>query len=224
MRFRICSSVLACVLAVAIAGQAVAVPIVNLYYNTTTGNLTLQNTTASVVNLLSYQVLTLGDGVIGPAAPGGQGYLTGAAAVVPTPRPSFVTSNTNAAGINGLFSEIYAGNLDSPVLSLAAYSGWSEANPLGPAGSFFSLGNVAAVGMTQPELNSRFITDPEFSPGGVQGAGQFLFFYETSPGNFSTGTLGDVVAVVPEPGSLALAGIGAAALAWFTVRCRRGRY
>lgn len=46
--------------------------------------------------------------------------------------------------------------------------------------------------------------------------------YETSPGNYSTGTLGDVVALVPEPGSLALAGIGAATLAWLVGRRRHG--
>ena len=221
MKVRIRSSVLACVIAIAIAGQAVAVPIVNLYYNATTGNLTLQNTTASTVNLLSYQVLTLGDGVLGPAAPGGQGYLTGAAALFPTPNPSFMTSNTSAAGVNGIYSEIYAGNLGSTALSLAAYPGWSAANPLGPAGSFFSLGNVAAVGMSQSDLAGRFITDPEFSPGGVQGAGQFLFFYETSPGNYSTGTLGDVVAVVPEPSVLVLA---AAALGMGVARAAAARY
>lgn len=216
------SIALACAIAIGMAVQAIAAPIVNVYYNATTGNLTLQNTTASAVNLLSYQVLTIGSGDYGPAAPGGQGYLTGTAAFFPTPNPSFMTSNTSAAGVNGLFSEIYAGNLDSTTLALAAYPGWSVSSPLGPAGSFFSLGNVAAVGMTQADLNNRFITVPDFSPGGIEGAGQFLFMYETSPGNYSTGTLGDVVALVPEPGSLALAGIGAATLAWLFGRRRHG--
>lgn len=222
MRVKICSVALACALASGMAVQAIAVPIVNVYYNSTTGNLTLQNTTASAVGLLSYQVLTIGSGDIGPAAPGGQGYLTGSAAVVPSPAPAVTTSNTEV-GVNGLFSEIYAANFSSSALTLAAYPGWSESSPLGPAGSFFSLGYVAALGMTQADLNNRFITVPDFSPGGVTGAGQFLFFYETSPGNFSTGTLGDVVAVVPEPGSLALAGMGCGLVGWLTMRRRNCR-
>lgn len=215
------SIALACAIAIGMAVQAIAAPIVNVYYNATTGNLTLQNTTASAVNLLSYQVLTIGSGDVGPAAPGGQGYLTGSAALFPSPNPSFMTSNTEL-GVNGPFSEIYAGNVSSTALTLAAYPGWSVSSPLGPAGSFFSLGNVAALGMTQADLNNRFITVPDFSPGGIEGAGQFLFMYETSPGNYSTGTLGDVVALVPEPGSLALAGIGGATLAWLVGRRRHG--
>lgn len=204
MRVTVRSVALACAVFIGMAAPAIAVPIVNVYYNSTTGNLTLQNTTASTVGLLSYQVLTIGSGDIGPAAPGGQGYLTGSAAVVPSPTPAATTSNTEV-GVNGLFSEIYAANFSSSALTLAAYPGWSASSPLGPAGSFFSLGNVAALGMTQADLNNRFVTVPEFSPGGAMGAGQFLFFYETSPGNFSTGTLGDVVAVVPEPSMLVLA-------------------
>jgi hypothetical protein len=215
------SIALACAIAIGMAVQAIAAPIVGVYYNATTGNLTLQNTTASAVNLLSYQVLTIGSGDVGPAAPGGQGYLTGSAALFPSPNPSFMTSNTEF-GVNGPFSEIYAGNVSSTALTLAAYPGWSVSSPLGPAGSFFSLGNVAALGMTQADLNNRFITVPDFSPGGIEGAGQFLFMYETSPGNYSTGTLGDVVALVPEPGSLALAGIGGATLAWLVGRRRHG--
>lgn len=222
MRITIRSVALACAVVIGLAAQAIAVPIVNVYYNASTGNLTLQNTTASTVGLLSYQVLTIGSGDIGPAAPGGQGYLTGSAAVVPSPTPAVTTSNTEV-GVNGLFSEIYAANFSSSALTLAAYPGWSASSPLGPAGSFFSLGNVAALGMTQADLNNRFVTVPEFSPGGVSGAGQFLFFYETSPGNFSTGTLGDVVVAVPEPGSLALAGMGCGLVTWLTMRRRNGR-
>jgi hypothetical protein len=221
MRVQIRSVALACAIAIGMAVQAPAVPIVNLYYNATTGNLTLQNTTASAVSLLSYRVLTIGSGDYGPAAPGGQGYLTGTAALFPSPNPSFMTSNTEL-GLNGLFSEIYAGNVSSTALTLAAYPGWSVASPLGPAGSFFSLGNVAALGMTQADLTNRFITVPATFPDGVLGAGQFAFQYETSPGNLSAETLGDVVALVPEPGALARTGIGVATLAWFVARRRRG--
>lgn len=224
MRAAVRSLALAYAVVIAMAAQAIAAPIVNVYYNATTGKLTLQNTTASAVNLESFQVLTIGSGDVGPAAPGGQGYLTGSAALFPTPTPSFTTSNTSSGGVNGLFSEIFAGNVGSTALTLAAYPGWDESNPLGPAGSFFNLGDVAALGMTQADLNNRFITVPDFSPGGVTGAGQFWFTYETSPGDFSGGTLGDVVAVVPEPGSLALAGIGCGLVAWLTMRRRNCRY
>lgn len=223
MRVTVRSLVLAYAVVIAMATQALAVPIVNVYYNATTGNLTLQNTTAAAVNLQSYAVLTIGNGTVGAVAPGSQGYLTGSAALFPTPTPAFTTSNTSAAGVNGLFSEISALNVSSTVLTLAAYPGWNASSPLGPVGSFFSLGNVAALGMTQSDLNNRFVTDPEGSPGGVSAAGQFLFTYETSPGDFSGSTLGDVVAVVPEPGSLGLAGMGCALVAWLTVRRRNCR-
>lgn len=223
MRVTVRSLALAWAIAIGVAAQTAAAPIVNFYYNATTGNLTLQNTTASAVSLESFQVLTIGSGDVGPAAPGGQGYLTGSAALFPTPTPSFTTSNTSSGGVNGLFSEIFAGNVGSTALTLTAYPGWNASNPLGPAGSFFSLGNVAALGMTQADLNERFITVPDFSPGGITGAGQFWFTYEASPGNFSSGTLGDVVAVVPEPGSLALAGMGGALVTWLTMRRRNCR-
>lgn len=222
MRYTLGSFALAWLLAIGMAAQAIAVPIANVYYDPATGNLTLQNTTASAVGLLSYQLLTLGSGDIGPAAPGGQGYLTGGAAVFPSPNPAVTTSNTEV-GINGLFSEVYAANFSTSAITLAAYPGWSASSPLGPVGSFFTIGTVAALGMTQADLNNRFITVPELSPGGLSGAGQFLFFYETSPGNFSSGTLGDVVALVPEPGTLALAGIGCTVAAWLTVRRRDSR-
>jgi hypothetical protein len=224
MRVQIRSVALACAIVCTLLAQAPAAPIVNLYYNPSTGNLTLQNTTAAAVSLQSYQVLTLGNGTYGAAAPGGQGYLTGTSALFPVPLASlnFPVTNTDTGGLNGLYSEVYAANFTTSILTLDAYAGWNASNPLGPAGSFFSLGNIAALGMVQADLNSRFITAPEVSPGETQGAGQFLFAYETSPGNFSTNTFGDVVAVVPEPGSLALTGIGVATLAWFVARRRRG--
>ncbi len=187
--------------------------VVNVYYNPVTGNLKLQNTTASAVKLLSYQIVTLGDGTYGTVAPGGQGYLTGSAAIMPSPAPAWPTSNTDA-GSNGLFSEIYAANTFTgtstvPVLTLSANSSWSATNPIGPTGSFFDLGNVAALGMTQAQLDARFITVWELSPGETTGYGKFLFDYETSPGMFSGATFGDVVAVVPEPSMFVLAAAAA---------------
>ena len=97
MRVTVRSLALAWAIAIGVAAQTAAAPIVNVYYNATTGNLTLQNTTASAVNLESFQVLTIGSGDVGPAAPGGQGYLTGSAALFPAPTPSFTTSNTSSA-------------------------------------------------------------------------------------------------------------------------------
>lgn len=205
-----------CALALAIVcgtTDASLAAVVNVYYNPVTGNLKLQNTTASAVKLLSYQIVTIGDGTYGPVAPGGQGYLTGVAANTPSPTPGWPISNTEA-GSNGLFSEIYAANTyvgptTAPVLTLSAYSGWSAANPTGPAGSFFDLGNVATVGMSQSDLNTRFITVADLTPGFVTLGGSLLFDYEVSSGTFNGTTPGDVVALVPEPSMFMLAAAAA---------------
>lgn len=205
-------------LAVAIicgATDASLAAVVNLYYDPVTGNLKLQNTTNTTVKFVSYQILTLGNGTYGPATPGGLGYLTGTTANIPPATTGFPTYNTDAAAENGLYSEIsltsfYNPTLFNPVLTLTAYAGWSTASPVGPAGSFFDLGNVAALGMTQTQLDARVITIPDISPGGEMGFGKFLFDYETTPGTNTGSIFGDVVAVVPEPSMLVLAMAAAA--------------
>lgn len=186
---------------------AVAEPLVNLYYEPITGNLTLQNTSPGPVSLSLYQILTLGDGTEGPASSSGQGYLSGTSARVPQPPPSFVTSNTDSGGVNGLSSEIFVNNGGAAFLTLAPHASWSVANPIGPAGSYFDLGNVAATGMTQADLNERFITVADLSPEGVSLGGSFLFDYDgTSATSLSPGS---VVALVPEPSMLMLLGSAA---------------
>lgn len=97
------------------------------------------------------------------------------------------------SGLNGLFSEIYAVNFSTTILTLSPYPAWSPAAPIGPAGSFFSMGPVAALGMTQADLLQRFLAAADLSPSGTDEFGKFLFSYELAPGEYSTGTLGDVV-------------------------------
>jgi hypothetical protein len=191
---------------VAAAGNAALAGAVNVYYDSATGNLRLQNTSPDPVKLRSYDILTLGNGDVGEATPTNEGYLTGPDANVPSPAPQFTTSNTEEFGVNGKYSQIYAANVNTtPVLTLAGYVGWSPGSPLGPAGSFFDLGNVAALGMTQDDLDARFITVPEISPGEVMGFGKFLFDYEITAGDFSGAVFGNVIAFVPEPSTLLLA-------------------
>lgn len=207
---------------VAAATSAWGAPVVNLYYDPLTGNLKLQNTTAGAVSLRSYDILTLGDGTLGAATPDGRGYLNGAAAAVPAPTPSFVVSNTEA-GLNGLASQVFAGTLGTTtILTLAAHPTWSTSNPIGPVGSYFDLGNVAATAMSQSQIDSRFITSPDLTPGNVMATGSFLYDYEVTAGEFSNTITGPVVGLVPEPSVvvLGLAAIGLAAARGLSRRAR----
>lgn len=211
---RVRKASVAAALAVLVMASASEATVVNVYYDPLTGNLKLQNTTAAAVSLRSYDILTLGDGTLGATTPSGRGYLTGSAAAVPSPAPSFVVSNTEA-GLNGLSSQVFAGNVGTTtIITLAAHPAWSSSNPIGPVGSYFDVGNVATPGMSQTELNSRFITSPDLTPGGVVATGSFLYDYEVSAGQFSNTITGPVVGVVPEPAGivLVLAGLGGVAL------------
>ncbi|MEX0671011.1 MAG: PEP-CTERM sorting domain-containing protein [Pirellulales bacterium] len=184
-----------------------AAPIVNLYYNSLTGNLKVQNTTSGTQSFQSIDIITLGNGSFGPATVNNQGYLSLAEATVPP--ASFVLSNTNRFGFNGLYSQVFAANISAAVFTLQPYAGWSISSPIGPAGSFLDLGNIAVLGMTQSDVDTRFLTDPEVSPGDRTLPGKFLFSYQTGPGVFSVAVPGDVVAVVPEPSAMALVTIAA---------------
>ena len=222
-RIRDASGMVAWVVAVVAVSSAVAAPVVTVYYDPATGNLKLQNTTALAVSLRSYDILTLGDGTLGAATPNSQGYLTGSAAAVPAPTPSFVVSNTEA-GLNGQSSQVFAGTLvTTTILTLAAHPTWSTSNPIGPVGSYFDLGNVAATGMSQSQIDSRFITSPDLTPGGVMASGSFLYDYEVSAGQFSGTITGPVTNVVPEPSLavLGLAALGAVAARGLVRRSRR---
>jgi hypothetical protein len=91
------------------------------------------------------------------------------------PTAAFATSN-DQFGANGFKSEIFAANIvPSAMFTLQPYVGWTTEAPIGPAGSYWDFGNVAATGMTQAALDTRFITNPETTPGGIMEMGKFQF-------------------------------------------------
>jgi hypothetical protein len=201
------------------------------FYDPATGNIKLQNTTSSVLEISSFNLLTLGNGSIGSATPNSEGYLNNAV-VATTPigqgvgfanGSSFrVRNNLNGAGAssNGAFSQIAATlfpDVDDPLplFTLSAYSGWSVDNPIGLAGSYWDVGNVAAIGMSPADLNARFLTT-------TSAFGKFD--YGTLAGTGITPLVGNVVslAAVPEPSTLALAGAGVAGLGYWRLRRRQG--
>jgi VCBS repeat-containing protein len=163
---------------------------VTLYYDPATGNLKLQNTTPDTLGIQSLDIITLGNGTIG--APSGNadnvGFLSGAAANLPS--FTFITSNTSTTGYNGLASQAAGANVGSAALSLTGYVGWSLGSPIGSAGSFWDFGDVAVPGMTQAQVDARFLTDPELTPPtfGTSLYGQFLVSYSTNGGSFSVTT------------------------------------
>ena len=193
-----------------VAGVVTPTPILNAYYDPATGNIKLQNTTSGSQSFQSIDLLTLGNGSIGPVSgqPSNVGFLTG---TFNLPSAAFVTPPTNVNGLNGLYSQAAATNVGSACFSLAGYPGWSETpgNQIGPVGSYWDLGNIAATGMTQGDLNARFLTDPELDQSGSSTFGNFLFSYATggSPA-FSVTVNGGVIAV-PEPSTIALAAVAA---------------
>jgi hypothetical protein len=193
-----------------VAGVVTPTPILNAYYDPATGNIKLQNTTSGSQSFQSIDLLTLGNGSIGPVSgqPSNVGFLTGTFTLPPA---AFVTPPTNPNGLNGLYSQAAATNVGSAIFSLTGYPGWSETpgNQIGPVGSYWDLGNIAATGMTQADLNARFLTDPELDQSGSSTFGNFLFSYATggSPA-FSVTVNGGVIAV-PEPSTIALAAVAA---------------
>lgn len=219
------AAVLSLVMVASAALQASAAPVLNVYYTGSTGNIKVQNTTAAAVPVQSINIITLGNGTQGVTSGllGNIGYLNAAPATMPT--GAFLTSNTNAAGLNGIYSQVYAANVGSAMFTLNAYAGWSESEPIGPTGSFWDLGNIAPTGLTQTDLNNFFLTDFEITPPTFETSeyGKFLFTYEQTPGNFSADTIGDVKLVpqaVPEPSTYAML-ITAVACGGWMVRRRK---
>lgn len=200
--------------------QAAANPTaLTMYYDPETGNVKLQNTTSGTLQILDVQLTSLGNGTVGDPSgrPDNIGWLSGTAATLPT--AAFATSNTSEFGLNGIFSEIFAGNVSTPMLTLNPYASWTEGNPIGPAGSFWDFGNISVLGMTQSDLDTRFLTNPEVTPPDFDTSafGQFLVTYRSgTSGAYSSG-LGNVsvVTAVPEPSTyaLALAGMAGCGLA-----------
>lgn len=218
-------AILSLVIVASAAVQASAASVLALYYDPDTGNVKLQNTTSGSLPVQGFNVITLGDGTLGDPSgrPSNIGWLSGVAANLPA--ASFTLGNTSAFGYNGVNSQAYAENVGASMFTLDPYAGWSEASPIGPAGTFWDLGNIAATGMTQAELGLRFLTDPELTPPNFDATsyGNFLFTYQVSPGNFSSSTLGDVKSLaqpVPEPSTYAML-ISAVACGGWTLRRKR---
>ncbi len=146
--------------------------------------------TAPCIIALNFEIVAIGDDTIRATEPGLPKLPT-----IPEIYPTYPPG----------YSGVSAGNVATPFLTLAPYPSWSPLSPIGPVGSYWDLGNIAVLGMTQSDLNTRFLTDPESTPlnYGTSLYGKFVFSYQTSPGAFSV-TTGDVVAI-PEPSTLAIA-------------------
>jgi len=215
------------VLLLASGGRVEAQSPLTAVYDPVSGNLKLQNTTSSPLQISTFNVLTIGNGSVGPASPNNLGYLNGATVNSSAANPgsgisfaggfSFRTSNVQVSGANGQYSQIsgvlFPDELDpAPLFTLTPYSTWSTGSPIGPVGSYWELGNVAATGMTQTNINTRFVTDSlEFGK----------FAYGTLNGTGIAAASGNVVAVVPEPATLCLAGAGLAGLGFWRLRKQR---
>lgn len=219
------AAALSLVMVASAALHASAAPVLNVYYTGSTGNIKVQNTTSSSVPVQSINLITLGNATQGAASglPGNIGYLNVTAATMPA--GSFLTSNTSAFGLNGIYSQVYAANVGSAMFTLTGNPGWTEAEPIGPVGSYWDLGNIAPTGLTQSDINNFFLTDYELTPPDydVSAYGKFLFTYESSPGNFSADTIGDVKLVpqaVPEPSTYAML-LSALACGGWMVRRRK---
>jgi hypothetical protein len=210
-------AVLAIAAGLSMASSAVAITVsgttmLNVYYDPATGNIKLQNTTSGTQSFQSFDVLTIGNGSYGPPSglPSNVGYLSTGTANLPvgTPNP---TQPTNPNGLNGLYSEAAAYATGAAVMTLNPFPGWSETpgNQIGPVGSYWDLGNIAITGMSQADLDLRFLSPSDLTPSGLNEFGTFLFSYQTGPTTFSVTIPGGVLAVVPEPSTIALAAVAA---------------
>lgn len=201
-----------------------------LYYNPDNGNLKLQNITNSPLGFQSVDILTLGNGNVGPVSglPGNVGYLSTGSANLPAfafPVNNFSTTQPS----NGQYSQAGGASVltasSAPVFSLNAYPGWAIGSEIGPAGTYWDFGNIAVTGMSQAEINQRFLTDPELDPTGVSQFGRFLVSYASSAttGPYSVTTPMDIVRLtpVPEPSTYAMAFAGLASCGFSLWRRRK---
>ena len=204
-------------LAITVSGTTILMAI----YDPATGNIKLQNMTSGTQSFQSFDVLTIGNGTYGPVSglPSNVGYLSTGTANLPvgTPNP---TQPTNPNGLNGLYSEAAAYATGAAVMTLNPYPGWSVAAPIGPVGSYWDLGNIAITGMSQANLDARFVSPSDLTPSGLDIFGTFLFSYQTGASTFSVTIPGGVIAV-PEPSTIALAGVAATIGGLGAVRNRR---
>ena len=200
-------------------------------YDASTGNIKVANTLANAVGIQSFDFLTLGNGTWGAPSgrPGNIGWLSGSAAQFPA--FSFITSNTSTAGENGVNSQAGGASIlsssQAAPLGLNAFTGgtWDPSNL--QAGTFWDLGNVAVTGMTQADINARFLTVPEITPPNFDTSayGVFLVSYSnsTTSGPYSVTTPMNIVAVqpIPEPSTYALAFAGLACSGYVMRRRRK---
>lgn len=193
-----------------------------LLYDPANGNMTLQNTTSGTGFYQTFEILSLGDGTIGATSgrPGNIGWMSGSAANVAATGGAFLVSNTSIFGANGQYSQTAAGNIGSGMSGMVlspwpAFNAASFAtNPTrGPAGTYYDLGNIAVLGMTQADLDARFVTDPETSINGLLNPGYFQVSYTTSlavPGGVTQLGAMRAITAVPEPSTYAMAFAGLA--------------
>lgn len=208
-------AVLAIAAGLSMASSALAITVsgttmLNMYYDPATGNIKLQNTTSGTQSFQSFDVLTIGNGSYGPVSglPSDVGFLSTGTASLP-PATQQATQPTNPNGLNGLYSEAASYATGVAVMSLNPFPGWSPATPIGPVGSYWDLGNIAITGMSQADLDARFLSPSDLTPSGLNEFGTFLFSYQTGPTTFSVTIPGGVLAVVPEPSTIALAAVAA---------------
>lgn len=205
------AAVLSLVLVASSSLTASAQSPLTLYYDPDTGNLKLQNTTSGSVGVTDVNVLTVGNGSVGPVSgrPDNVGWLSNlgltGTANLPTTNVAFATQPNEQFATNGLYSLAAATSFGNAMFTLAPYSSWSTSSPIGPVGSYWDFGNIAVPGMTQADLNFRFITTDEFNP--LPG---MSYAFGANAGSATSATA-SVVALtpVPEPSTYAMAVAGA---------------
>jgi len=177
-------------------GQAVSL---EALYQPDTGNITMQafnlDRSPGTLQIGTFQFLS-------PAQ-----LLSGSVAAIPANAVSFATVRNSDASTffepPRTAAEIYATNFAGP--NALFQSTWN-------------LGNVAALGLTQSQIDSGFTTDPSVTPGGQPLAGRFLYQIQGESA-FHAGR----VRVVPEPSSLAVVAVAGLLSAAGLPRLRRRR-
>ena len=162
------------------AHRVSAAPVLTALYDPTDGNIKMQaldNGVPANLSIATFQFLS-------PAL-----YLSGTAASIPAPAASlFTVLNTAVSTMvnpSSVHAEIYATNLGG---GTALFTGT------------WDLGDVAATGLTQNQINLGFTTDADVSPGNQPLPGQFLYQVQGDSAFYA----GQITAV-PEPTTLLLA-------------------